>query len=148
MKNYDAHYWRLMPFPPARVLGIGQADFREWEQTEHVTDFIRPCGLWHNLATPSVILSISLGRGKASQPFSDPEDARLRHVRRFELENNPLNRRELEVLELASLRLTNSDIAGELRIGVRTVEMHFANVYGKTGVANRRSLLATFNSAR
>ena len=49
--------------------------------------------------------------------------------------------RELEVARLAAQRLSNTEIAAELTVSVRTVENHLSRFYAKTG-ATRRSLRA------
>jgi DNA-binding NarL/FixJ family response regulator len=48
-----------------------------------------------------------------------------------------LSPRELEVLEMASLGLTNSQIGRRLHVSVHAVKFHLAAVYRKLGVANR-----------
>ncbi|MGZ8795621.1 MAG: response regulator transcription factor [Gaiellaceae bacterium] len=48
-----------------------------------------------------------------------------------------LSPRELEVLEMASLGLTNSQIGGRLHVSVHAVKFHLAGIYRKLGVANR-----------
>lgn len=48
-----------------------------------------------------------------------------------------LSPREVEVLELASLGLTNPQIASHLQVTVHAVKFHLAGVYRKLGVANR-----------
>jgi DNA-binding NarL/FixJ family response regulator len=49
----------------------------------------------------------------------------------------PLSAREIEVLRLAALGLTNKAIGAQLNISDRTVQGHLANVYGKLAVGNR-----------
>jgi DNA-binding NarL/FixJ family response regulator len=51
-----------------------------------------------------------------------------------------LTARETEVLELLQNGYTNSEIAGELGIGIETVRTHARSVYRKLGVASRREL--------
>jgi DNA-binding CsgD family transcriptional regulator len=48
-----------------------------------------------------------------------------------------LSRRETEVLDLASLGLTNPQIAARLGVTVHAVKFHLAGVYRKLGAANR-----------
>jgi DNA-binding NarL/FixJ family response regulator len=55
-------------------------------------------------------------------------DPRLRSV---------LSPREAEVLQLATLGLTNPQIAAHLQVTVHAVKFHLARVYRKLGVANR-----------
>jgi two-component system, NarL family, response regulator LiaR len=48
-----------------------------------------------------------------------------------------LSPREVEVLEMAALGLTNGQIALRLRVSVHAVKFHLAGIYRKLGVANR-----------
>lgn len=48
-----------------------------------------------------------------------------------------LTRRELEVLRLAAKGMSNSDIAHELGLGLRTVKGHFEAIFSKMGVRSR-----------
>jgi len=48
-----------------------------------------------------------------------------------------LTLRELEVLRLAARGMTNQQIADELTISVRTVQVHLSNIFGKLGVGSR-----------
>ena len=50
---------------------------------------------------------------------------------------NLLSPRELDVLRLTSLGLTNSEIAERLSVSVHAVKFHLAAVYRKLGVGNR-----------
>lgn len=65
---------------------------------------------------------------------------------------NVLSERELEVLEIATLGLTNSQIAKRLGVTVHTVKFHLASIYRKLGAVNRtdaivRSLRADITPA-
>jgi DNA-binding NarL/FixJ family response regulator len=51
--------------------------------------------------------------------------------------SSPLNPRELEILELASLGLTNKAIAARLSISKRTVDSHFRYIFSKMAVSSR-----------
>jgi len=52
-----------------------------------------------------------------------------------------LSERELEVLRLVALGNTNTEIAGELYVSVRTVETHRAHVQQKLGIKARADLV-------
>jgi DNA-binding CsgD family transcriptional regulator len=48
-----------------------------------------------------------------------------------------LSPRELEVLEMASLGLTNGQVAERLSVSVHAIKFHLGTIYRKLGVANR-----------
>ena len=52
-----------------------------------------------------------------------------------------LSERELEIIELVALGLTNQEIAARLTISKRTVDNHVSNIFTKTGAKNRVALL-------
>jgi ATP/maltotriose-dependent transcriptional regulator MalT len=49
----------------------------------------------------------------------------------------PITAREIDVLELLALSLTNKEISEELFIALSTVKRHITNLYGKLGVSSR-----------
>ena len=49
-----------------------------------------------------------------------------------------MTNRELEILKLLALRLSNKEIATQEFIAVTTVKKHLTNIFGKLTVANRR----------
>ena len=55
-----------------------------------------------------------------------------------------LSGRELQVLELASLGMTNMQIALRLQLSVHAVKFHLAAIYRKLGVANRSEAAFVF----
>ena len=54
----------------------------------------------------------------------------------------PLSQRELEVLRLIALGLSNREIAGKLVVGAGTVKTHINNIYRKLDVASRTQAVA------
>jgi ATP/maltotriose-dependent transcriptional regulator MalT len=56
--------------------------------------------------------------------------------------DEPLSRRELEVLHLIAYGLSNQQIAAQLAITEGTVKRHTSNIYGKLGVRSRTQALA------
>lgn len=48
-----------------------------------------------------------------------------------------LTTREVEILQLLALGLTNKQIAGKLRISAHTVKFHVSTIYSKLGTTNR-----------
>lgn len=60
-----------------------------------------------------------------------------------------LSPREVEVLEMAALGLTNWQIAARLQVTVHAVKFHLAGVYRKLGVTNRtEAAFVYFRSGR
>ena len=80
-------------------------------------------------STGGTYLNPSLGARLAAQP---PEPAGP---------PDDLSERELSVLRLIALGYTNSEIAGELHLSVRTVESHRAHIQQKTRRASRSELV-------
>lgn len=58
-----------------------------------------------------------------------------------------LSPRESEVLGLASLGLTNPQIAARLHLSVHAVKFHLAGVYRKLGAANRTEAVVRYMQA-
>ena len=52
-----------------------------------------------------------------------------------------LSAREMEIIELVAMGLTNQEIAEKLTISKRTVDNHVSNMFTKTGSKNRVALL-------
>lgn len=50
---------------------------------------------------------------------------------------DPLTGREIEILQLLALGLTNKQIAARLKISAHTVKFHVSVIYGKLGTTNR-----------
>ena len=71
------------------------------------------------------------------EELGEPIDRRLGRRAAGELERGGLTRRELEVLRLVAVGRTNSEIASELFLSPRTVEMHVRNTLSKLGCRSR-----------
>jgi DNA-binding CsgD family transcriptional regulator len=55
-----------------------------------------------------------------------------------------LSLREAEVLEFASLGLTNAQIAARLKVTVHGVKFHLSAIYRKLGVTNRTEAVGMY----
>lgn len=55
--------------------------------------------------------------------------------------NYSLSERELQVIELVAVGLTNQEIAEKLEISKRTVDNHISNILTKTATDNRVALV-------
>jgi DNA-binding NarL/FixJ family response regulator len=64
------------------------------------------------------------------------------------LRENPLTRREREVLALTMWGLTNKEIAKRLFISTDTVKTHLKHLYAKLGVLDRQQLIAAGHEVR
>ena len=67
---------------------------------------------------------------------------RASHVVPATLRARGVTRREFEVLDFIASGATNSDIAEQLRISVRTVESHVSSLLSKLGTESRAGLIA------
>ncbi len=59
-----------------------------------------------------------------------------------------LTRRESDVIELATLGLTNSQIAQRLNLSTYAIKFHLSSAYGKLGVANRTQAAVAYLNLR
>jgi LuxR family maltose regulon positive regulatory protein len=75
--------------------------------------------------------------GNANPLLSSSLRKQPRHPDLIEL----LTNRELEILQLLALRLTNKEIAGALNISTGTVKQHTINLFRKLHVENRRQAI-------
>ncbi len=82
---------------------------------------------------------------------SDPRDVMINHyrliaVRQWSLLKSyfQLTDRELQIAQLVCQGLETDPIAGLLAISAGTVKTHLRNIYRKTGVHNKVSLLLLF----
>ena len=54
----------------------------------------------------------------------------------------PLSDREMEILDLITIGLSNQQIATRLVLSLATVKWHASNIYSKLGVSNRNQAVA------
>ena len=54
------------------------------------------------------------------------------------------SRRELDVLELVSRGMTNTQVAAQLGLSVHGIKFHLASIYRKLGVSNRTEAAVAF----
>jgi DNA-binding NarL/FixJ family response regulator len=73
-----------------------------------------------------------------------------RHAEKEEVEVGlgVLSPRELEVLQLISRGLTNSEVAARLHVTVHAVKFHLAAIYRRLGVSNRTEAAVTYLRAQ
>jgi LuxR family maltose regulon positive regulatory protein len=62
--------------------------------------------------------------------------------------DEPLTKREFEILSLLEQRLRNKEIAEQLFISVETVKRHNINIYGKLNVNSRLEAIDRANALR
>ena len=76
------------------------------------------------------------------QRMGEPVERRLGRRAATDLEQSGLTRRELEVLRLVAVGRTNREIATELFLSPRTVDMHVRNLLGKLDCRSRTEAAA------
>jgi DNA-binding CsgD family transcriptional regulator len=159
----ESHY----PISSAEALVRDAVNWKDYESSEYVADFARPNGMAYALTKliPKTGLIFSLHRSKTDRGFKEEECVSLYIVNEhlgnlasfFKLSAlmkgkvpsqdeivdlfPTLTNREAEVLALQSLGLTCPEIACMLFISERTVESHFAHVYEKLNVHNKRDAI-------
>jgi DNA-binding NarL/FixJ family response regulator len=83
------------------------------------------------IESDAIVLSTPVGRAFTARP------ATLDHSTIDDAFQEPLTRREIDVLELLAEGLPNKSIAARLGISDQTVKFHVASICGKLGAANR-----------
>jgi DNA-binding CsgD family transcriptional regulator len=156
--------------------GVGEVDWNDFNNTEYVTDFIKPQGYDHSAtlkffsADFSLTGALALNRsGHAG--FTETEKNILRVIRphlsnlhtnlfikstasigskaidSFHDGQKHLSKRESEIIELLCKGMNPGKIGGRLFISPRTVSKHIENIHRKLGVSSMQELLVKlFNS--
>jgi DNA-binding CsgD family transcriptional regulator len=147
--------------------GVGEVDWNDFNDTEYVTDFIKPQRYDHSAtlkffsADFSLTGALALNRsGHAG--FTDTEKNILRVIRPHlsNLHTNlfiasseskaggthkdgqkHLSKRESEIVDLLCKGMSPARIGSRLFISLRTVNKHIENIHKKLGVSSRQELL-------
>jgi DNA-binding CsgD family transcriptional regulator len=163
-------------YDPERHL-LGAVNWHRHSSTEYDTDFNRPLGIGHSLGVgihdplhgrevvyvvhrsrrdpgfteedETALLALRPLLSKILTLAREAELLRKEHFSPEELapEAAPLSRREAEVAQLLSRRLTMREIARRLSISPRTVERHALHIYRKLNVAGRHELVRCLGSS-
>ena len=99
--------------------------------------FVRQLGAGYMPANPAPVVPAPTSPGSATVQRIPPTLVQPRHPDLIEL----LTNREMEVLQLLALRLTNKEIAHNLGISTGTVKQHTINLFRKLHVENRREAI-------
>ncbi|MBO9610004.1 MAG: AAA family ATPase [Paenibacillaceae bacterium] len=95
------------------------------------------------LATQTVFLLKLFPQDDKQKPQADPaeseeaDDAQSEAASALAAPMDPLTKRELEILQLMSLGLSNQEIANQLQIAVSTVKLHTNRIFSKMNVHRR-----------
>lgn len=167
LSMYNQYYGFINPIHRFDVTGMKWLDWRDFQNSEFVADFIYPQGIRYSLASfiPGCSIAASIHRSRRSSVFQDRDFQIMRiitphfnnihsyldkiagleitQLRVAELARGckKLSKREAEIAALLCRRLSVPEIATKLLIGCRTVEFHIANIYDKLKVRNRRELI-------
>ena len=166
--DYLNYYNNLDPFRTRMLTAVlpDKTDWSGFQNTEFVTDFIKPQGIHYSMAIPIPVrgqeIKVHFGFQRTGRvDFNKEELTIARTVQpllanycslltrqrefNFNLENKLLTKRESEVAALLCQRCTAAEIATKLLISRRTVEYHMMNIYEKLKVRNRRQLFLKLN---
>lgn len=121
----------LRVFPEAGVLVFSRS---ESPQDVHACLDAGARGYVSKRSDPAVLVE-GVRRVARGETFLDPSVAA--RILAWIRDRERLSARELRVLELAALGLTNTEIARSLHLAVRTVEAHRTNLRRKPGIRSR-----------
>ena len=169
--EFNTHYGRIVPVRfTGREPVLGPVEWRKYADSEYVTDFQRPLGMWCGVGASfsdtysSTQYVAWVHRSRTAASYQDHEVATLRAVcdqitpvvslrseiqdlsteRYYESELGPdvevLSKREAQVARLICRRLSMREIGERLQISPRTVERHALHIYTKLRVDNRKEL--------
>jgi DNA-binding NarL/FixJ family response regulator len=145
-------------------------DFSRWENTEYVSDFVRPAGVERVLSMITGRYQIAVLRSRRDPPFTETDALVLKvlhphvnnlfrlysapasfqnaSVREVETAGGTLTRREAQVAVCLFRRMTSRGIGAALGMSHRTAERHVQNMYEKLSVRSRTELLELLSESR
>ena len=147
-------------------LSVSLIDWREFQNSEYVTDFMFPNRMYKTVTgyVPAQEIALAAHRSRLSSDFIDRDVTTLGllnlHLNNlyklFDRKGDPpdpflspqgiadrfrsLSRREAEVCSFVARRLTSAEIAILLFVSTRTVEKHIEVIYEKLDVHSREHL--------
>ena len=162
VSDYNDHFRFAMPLTYGYLKANAVIDYRAFEDTEFVADFVLPLRVRISLAGWFLRYTVLVSRSAGSCPFTDTEIAASKIVSRH-LENlyvlqsrrenasppSPygipsslvarfgLTGREREIAQLLAERVSTAEISDRLFISRRTAEKHLEHIYAKLGARNR-----------
>ena len=131
-------------YPTAKIIALTQHD-----DIEYILEFLKVGGLGYILKTANknelieAITNVYNGNRYISANVSKiMVDGLISSNKKEDSEKEiPLTKREIEIIKLISDDLTNSEIAKELNISLRTVETHRRNLMQKLDVKSTVALI-------
>lgn len=147
-----------------RVLTIEEVVTKhEYEASRFYNEFMKPNSNYHEMGVYLISKSQLIGGisfvGEQHHPFFNRETGKsldllshflstklhyiLKHPSQYgQLPNVKLTPGEEKVCELLQMGWTNQEMVDQLFVSVHTVKKHLQNIYRKSGVTNRTSLLS------
>ncbi len=122
------------PFEVAQsAMRAGAALARAGEREAAIDRYVSAYRIFRRLGARPFALQVA----REVEVLGEQVDRRLGRKAAADLQRGGLTRRELEVLRLVAVGRTNRDIANELFLSRRTVDMHVRNVLAKLGCSTR-----------
>jgi ATP/maltotriose-dependent transcriptional regulator MalT len=130
----DLHESLDVPFERAQIAIAAAAADATVGQRERAADRLRDA---HRIAQRLGARPVAHRAATALSELGESLEKRLGRRAAAEHEGAGLSRRELEVVRLVATGRTNREIAAELVLSARTVDMHVRNILAKLGARSR-----------
>jgi DNA-binding CsgD family transcriptional regulator len=138
-RAFTLHHDLDIPFERAQIaLRLGAALVAAGQRDEAI-ERLADC---HRIARRLGARPLAAKASTEVAALGESLDQRLGRRAAAEHEGAGLSRRELEVMRLVAAGRTNREIAGQLYLSVRTVDMHVRNILGKLGCRSRTEATA------